>query len=99
MAAQQAIREQLAAESDAGLSIHESRCLCARLTECDELLQLAFLGADRACSKTHCTPELVAIRASLEAAEAQIRQAKVLADRVLMQTPASITTSRRERTA
>jgi hypothetical protein len=99
MAALQAIRERLAAECDAGLTTHESRCLCKRLSECDELLQLAILGADRACSKTHCAAELVAIRSSLEVAEAQIRQARVLAGQVLISTPASIDSTRQERTA
>ena len=99
MAALQTIRDRPALECSPGLTTHESRCLCARLTECDELLQLAILGADQACNKTRCAAELMAIRSSLEVAEAQISRARALANQVLISTPASISTTRSGATA
>lgn len=82
MAALQAIRVYRSAERGRALSRYEARCLCLRLAECDALLQLAILGADGACSTTHGAGELVAIRCSLEVAEAQIAKARALADQL-----------------
>jgi hypothetical protein len=55
--------------------------LCVRLAECDELLQVAFLGADALCSKA--SPhrvDLAAIRRWLEGAERDIARARALAE-------------------
>ena len=89
MAALQAIREYGSPERGRALSPYEARCLCLRLTECDQLLQLAILGADGACSTTHGAGDLVAIRCSLEVAEAQIAKARVLADQLAIDPPAA----------
>lgn len=79
MATLQAIRERSFSEAPAALSRHEAGCLCVRLAECDELLQVAILGTDEACSKTGDAGDLVAIRCSLELAEAQLAKARALA--------------------
>lgn len=52
MATLQPIREYGVTQKEPGLSIHESRCLCVRLGECDELLVQAILGVAEACEKT-----------------------------------------------
>ena len=94
MAALQIIRERGRPECGKRLSPHESRCLYARLAECEELLQRSIVGADQACDKARQAPELVAISASLEVAEAQISRAMALANQVLIGTPTAVTTPR-----
>lgn len=78
MAALKPIRDYPASET-LTLSRHEVACFFQRLLECDELLQLAILGADAACGRAHCADALVAIRRSLDLAQAQIANARALA--------------------
>jgi hypothetical protein len=61
------------------LSGFESRCLYMRISECEEVVQQAILGADEACQKTHDAPELVRICEALQAADLNIVLAKRLA--------------------
>lgn len=90
MAALKPIRDYPAAETPT-LSRHEVACLFQRLLECDELLQLAILGADAACSRAPCgahrIDDLVAIRRCLEVAQTYIAEARASAGHLGVSAP------------
>ena len=60
------------------LSAYETRCLCSRLADCEEVVQQAFVGACEARIKTGDAPELVRICQALEVSLQQIAMAKQL---------------------
>lgn len=74
-------------QAGSALSRHNAGCLRMRLAECDELLQLAILGAAEACEEGHGADELDLIRASLELAEVQLATARALAARLNSRSP------------
>lgn len=58
------------------LSAFETRCLCSRLADCEEVMQQAFIGACEARVKTGDAPELVRLCQVLEVSLRQIAMAK-----------------------
>jgi hypothetical protein len=70
------------ANSKAGpLSRFEGHCLCRRMRECEELLQLAVLGVEQVQSR-HCPDrDLAAIAGHLADAERHVEAARRLAAR------------------
>ena len=69
------------ARDEAPLSRLEEQCLCRRTRECEEALQLAVLGVERACEGRSSDARLAEIAEHLGEAERHVEIARRLASR------------------
>jgi len=70
-----------AEEAAVALSRFEGHCLCRRMCECEELLQLAVLGVERVQDRPCMDPALSEIADHLSQAERHVEIARRLASR------------------